>query len=706
MTATNRLLEERRARLSAERLLEQKQAELFAANKKLGNHAQKLSEEIVEIRDENSRVRSDLERATLKAGIAERRLWDSIETIHDGFAVFDNDGKLIAANRSYTTVFDGLEEVNVGISYVRILQLLTEEGIVDTGELTSSEWRAMMTQRWQADAIEPITLRLWNDQYIKLLDRRGGEGDMVSLALDITDTIRHEKELRAAKAEAEAATRAKSAFLANMSHEIRTPMNGVVGMADLLEDSDLTEEQRLYVETIKSSGEALLVIINDVLDYSKIEAEKLTLNIVDFDLERCLHEVVMLLQPTARDKGVELLIDYDMFLPSGYRGDPGRVRQVLTNIIGNAVKFTAEGHVLIRVTGHPEGDDPLDMKVHITIEDTGVGIPENMVEHVFGQFNQVEDEKNRKFEGTGLGLAISKQLVELMGGDIWVESEVDVGSCFGMFIRMPAQEGQDAEPLNLPAGLQNVLLVKDDQLTRTIVAKQLTALGITPDICADSESALALAEETEYDLLIVDLGTATRDGETLVADLRRAGMSVPAIVMSSTPNAASKDTENVLHLQNTAMRQSLVGLIHDLCPPKEVPLRKMRVLAADDNRTNRLVVEKMLKSLNIDLLFATDGNEAVAAYQEFSPDLIFMDISMPNKDGKEATRDIRSLETGPPIPICAVTAHAMEGDADPLREAGLDHYLTKPVRKEALFSLIKEVTPEKVLPVFPDAQDG
>ena len=706
MTATNRLLEERRARLSAERLLEQKQAELFAANKKLGNHAQKLSEEIVEIRDENSRVRSDLERATLKAGIAERRLWDSIETIHDGFAVFDNDGKLIAANRSYTTVFDGLEEVNVGISYVRILQLLTEEGIVDTGELTSSEWRAMMTQRWQADAIEPITLRLWNDQYIKLLDRRGGEGDMVSLALDITDTIRHEKELRAAKAEAEAATRAKSAFLANMSHEIRTPMNGVVGMADLLEDSDLTEEQRLYVETIKSSGEALLVIINDVLDYSKIEAEKLTLNIVDFDLERCLHEVVMLLQPTARDKGVELLIDYDMFLPSGYRGDPGRVRQVLTNIIGNAVKFTAEGHVLIRVTGHPEGDDPLDMKVHITIEDTGVGIPENMVEHVFGQFNQVEDEKNRKFEGTGLGLAISKQLVELMGGDIWVESEADVGSCFGMFIRMPAQEGQDAEPLNLPAGLQNVLLVKDDQLTRTIVAKQLTALGVTPDICADSESALALAEETDYDLLIVDLGTATRDGETLVADLRRAGMSVPAIVMSSTPNAASKDTENVLHLQNTAMRQSLVGLIHDLCPPKEVPLRKMRVLAADDNRTNRLVVEKMLKSLNIDLLFATDGNEAVAAYQEFSPDLIFMDISMPNKDGKEATRDIRSLETGPPIPICAVTAHAMEGDADPLREAGLDHYLTKPVRKEALFSLIKKVMPEKVLPVFPDAQDG
>ena len=706
MTATNRLLEERRARLSAERLLEQKQAELFAANKKLGTHAQKLSEEIVEIRDENTRVRSDLERATLKAGIAERRLWDSIETIHDGFAVFDNDGKLIAANRSYIAVFDGLEEVTVGVSYVRILQLLTEEGIVDTGDLSITDWRAMMTQRWQADVIEPITLRLWNDTYIKLMDRRGGEGDMVSLALDITDTIRYEKELRAAHAEAEAATRAKSAFLANMSHEIRTPMNGVVGMAELMQDSELTEEQRLYVDTIKSSGEALLVIINDVLDYSKIEAEKLTLNTTDFDLERCLHEVVMLLQPIARDKGIELLIDYDMFLPAGFHGDPGRIRQVLTNIIGNAVKFTTEGHVLIRVTGHPEGEDPLDMKVHIAIEDTGIGIPENMIGHVFGQFNQVEDEKNRKFEGTGLGLAISKQLVELMDGEIWVESEVDVGSCFGMYIRMPALAGQEAEPLNLPAGLSDVLLVKDDQVTRTIVSKQLSALGVEPDICADSESALALAEETEYDLLIVDLGAATRDGETLVADMRRAGMTVPAIVMSSAPNAAAKNEETVLHLQSTAMRQDLVGLIHDLCPAKEVPLRKMRVLAADDNRTNRLVLEKMLKGLDIELEFATDGNEAVASYQAFAPDLIFMDISMPHKDGKEATRDIRAIETGDPIPICAVTAHAMEGEADPLREAGLDHYLTKPVRKKALYELIEGVMPEGVLPVFPDAQDG
>ena len=706
MTATNRLLEERRARLSAERLLEQKQAELFAANKKLGNHAQKLSEEIVEIRDENTRVRSDLERATLKAGIAERRLWDSIETIHDGFAVFDSDGQLIAANKSYIAVFEGLEEVTVGVSYVRILQLLTEEGIVDTGDLSGPDWRAMMTQRWQADVIEPVTLRLWNDQYIKLIDRRGGEGDMVSLALNITDTIRHEKELRAAKAEAEAATRAKSAFLANMSHEIRTPMNGVVGMADLLEDSELTDEQRLYVETIKSSGEALLVIINDVLDYSKIEAEKLTLNLVDFDLERCLHEVIMLLQPIARDKGIELLIDYDMFLPSNYQGDPGRIRQVMTNIIGNAVKFTTEGHVLIRVTGHPDGDTALDMKVHIAVEDTGIGIPEHMVDHVFGQFNQVEDKKNRKFEGTGLGLAISKQLVELMDGEIWVESEVDVGSCFGMFIRMPALEGQDVEPLNLPAGLQHVLLVKDDQLTRTIISKQLASLGVTPDICADSESALALAEETDYDLLIVDLGSATRDGETLVFDLRRAGLAMPAIIMSSTPNAAAKNEKTVLHLQNTAMRQDLVSVIHDLCPAKEVPLRKMRVLAADDNRTNRLVLEKMLKGLDIELRFATDGNEAVAAYQEFAPDMIFMDISMPNKDGKEATRDIRGLETGPPIPICAVTAHAMDGDADPLREAGLDHYLTKPVRKKPLHELITQVMPQGVLPVFGEDHPG
>ncbi|MES2142812.1 MAG: ATP-binding protein, partial [Pseudomonadota bacterium] len=255
------------------------------------------------------------------------------------------------------------------------------------------------------------------------------DGGRVGLRFDVTDQRLQEAALHSARAEAEAANRAKSAFLANMSHEIRTPMNGVVGMAELLCDSALTDEQRLFAETIRSSGEALLVIINDILDYSKIEAERLNLYPEPFDLERTIHEVAMLLQPRAREKGIDLLIDFDMFLPTRFVGDPGRLRQVLTNLIGNAVKFTERGHVLVRVVGLET--ETGFQQLHVTVEDTGIGIAAHNLEHVFGEFNQVEDQSNRKFEGTGLGLAITRSLIERMAGEVWVDSELGTGSSFG-----------------------------------------------------------------------------------------------------------------------------------------------------------------------------------------------------------------------------------------------------------------------------------
>lgn len=709
MSLANKLAEERRARLGAERLLEQKQAELQAANRKLGKHAAQLSDQIVEtraevenVRDENRRVKSDLTVANQKVEIAERRLWHSIETIQDGFAFFDSDSRMIAANHAWLSVFEGLEAVQPGISYIEILQFLTEEGIVDIGPDCPAAWRERMLDRWQSPDPQPEVIRLWNHEYIKLIDQRGHGGDVVNLALNITDTIRYEKNLQDARRKAEAASRAKSSFLANMSHEIRTPMNGVVGMAELLIDTNLNEEQRLYADTIRNSGEALLVIINDVLDYSKIEAEKLVLHKEPFDLEHTLHELVMLMQANARDKGLELLVDYDMFLPTRFIGDPGRIRQVMTNLMGNALKFTQTGHVLVRVVGLPESNDKMST-LHITVEDTGIGIPSDKIDHVFGEFNQVDDEKNRKFEGTGLGLAITQKLIRLMGGDIWVTSAENTGSSFGFSLALPVERPLNPDLLRLPAGLSRVMIVESHALNRNILDKQLRLLGVETVLCANAAEALTQLPG-DVDLVLSDHHMADMDGLEFAEAMREAGHKMPVILLS--PNSGHADQDPARrHVQAVVQKpvsrsdlfaalQSISGFLTKTPRPKtsmQAPHhRALRVLAAEDNRTNRLVFSKMLKSLDIALEFAEDGAQAVELFQTFAPDIVFMDISMPGMDGKEATGKIRTIEAerGTHVPIVAMTAHAMDGDEAGILQAGLDHYLTKPLRKAAILEHI------------------
>ncbi|UWP95520.1 response regulator [Aliiroseovarius crassostreae] len=805
------LAQERRARMAAERLLAQKQAELSDANRKLSLHARNLSEEIVETREdlketltENSLVKADLERATEEIVIAKRRLWDSLETIEDGFAVFDQNECMIAANSAYLKPFDGLECIAPGISYVEILHAVLDEGIVDIGTMRPLAWRDMMLTRWRAPKLEPHTLRLWDGTYIKLVDRRSGDGDTVSLGLNITDTIQYEAKLKEARFKAEAANRAKSAFLANMSHEIRTPMNGVVAIAELLAEGELDEEQQLYVQTIKNSGEALLTIINDVLDYSKIEAAKLALKTEPFDLEAKLHDVVTLLMPSMQEKGLEISVDFDLFVPTLLTGDPVRIGQILTNLIGNAVKFTPEGHVQVRVLGGPV-DGGAKQKIHITVEDSGIGIPAEMQSHIFGEFNQVEDERNRRFDGTGLGLAITKQLVELMHGEIWVESEEGSGSCFGLHMTLPVV--QDVEIPNLPLGLTTATLLMDAGLHQTTLCKSLQAMGLevhritSPDALPSElnghhvlfvqEEILARATPTmlhglssanvrviqvnsqnhqaaapmppncridrtlsmpilrqelfqtlqEIDFKSVSAESAaisnTQDTLEAVAELITAPQANPASPAPVTETEHSDGHGDDQPAQNDFPRppehvdlqhlpeaplprlqpqpeQTSSPIQNDQTasqdPSQSCPLppaaaaqdlRQMRVLAAEDNRTNRLVFSKLVKPLDIDLKFANNGREALELFQSFQPDLVFMDISMPEMDGKQATRCIRELEAEQGLPhtrVVALTAHAMAGDAEEILRHGLDKHLTKPLKKPLIIGEIRDNCPINARP--------
>ncbi len=708
MDIVKKLAQERRARLAAERLLQQKQTELFAANKKLGAHARALSDDLVDkqaevqqvrseaqaLAGENTRVKQNLAVAEFQVQVAERRLWNSIQTVEDGFAVFDQNSKLVLANNAYIAAFDGLEEMCEGISYPDVLRLLTDEGIIDLEGRAPADWREDMLDRWQSNALEPMVVKLWNGMYIKAIDRRGSEGDTVCLALDITDTIRYEARLERERLKAESANRAKSAFLANMTHELRTPMNGVVGMAELLGDTDLNDEQMLYRDTIHNSATALLSIINDVLDFSKIEAERLVLRPDPFDIAGSIQEISTLLLPSTTEKSLKFYLYIDPNLPGTYHGDSGRFRQILTNLIGNAIKFCPSGHVMVSATA-------VDEELVFDITDTGIGIEKSMCKHIFGEFNQVEDERNRQFEGTGLGLAITKKLIEQMGGSISVESVVGEGSCFTF--RLPNRRSAGSTPpKEVPQYNIKAIVIEPDEISARVITNYLGHFGIQSTLLKTWDE---LTDEHQFEVAFMS------DASQMAPPKGR--LSEAHVVQIITSNRSSMvgishplslgDLNHVL--ANYAPLPAPIVPVEEPVDDTPEDLRKLRIVAAEDNKTNQLVLRKMLKTLDIDLTIVNNGQEAVQAFQDISPDLMFMDISMPIMDGKEATGQIRALEAEAErdrTPIVALTAHSMEGDKDAILAAGLDHYLTKPLRKAAIHDKIRELTPQDICRPFPD----
>ncbi|MEY3004098.1 MAG: hypothetical protein RLZZ491_1274 [Pseudomonadota bacterium] len=704
-----RFARERRARLLAERLLAQRADDLQTAHKKLSEHAHALSHTVIAQRAENaaligrsSRTQAALAVATEKAVIAERRLWDALSAVEDGFAIFDHDETLVVANPAWMGAFAGLSDVVPGASYRAILRIAVDEGLIDLQGEADDAWIDRMLARWQMPQIPQIDLRLFNGVYVRLIDKRTPQGDMVSLAVDITETIRREVDLERARDRAEAATRAKSAFLANMSHEIRTPMNGVVAMANLLRETVLTDEQKLYADTIRNSGEALLVIINDILDYSKIDAGKMMLHAESFDLQALILEIFRLMRPGVEGKRLDLRLDYDIFLPQRMIGDPGRMRQILTNLIGNAVKFTQAGHVAVRVVGVPDAERPEQLPIHILVEDTGTGIAPEMQAHVFGEFNQVEADANRRFDGTGLGLAITRRLVTMMGGDIWVQSTLGRGSCFGLSVCLGRDRSAPDEPVApLPAGQAGVWFVaRGDSLPDTIAAQlsRLRVRLVENDALPDGPLAA--------DAVIVPVRHLTRD---TVAALRDRGIHGPILALCC--DGAPPDLlPGVMALTPTTtlqeLRQALTGAPVALtaagAEPAGAPEPGMlRLLAAEDNKTNQLVFRAMLKGLglDLDLELVENGALCLKSYRISRPDMVFTDVSMPEMDGLALARAIRAHEAEhgwPRVPIIAMTAHAMEGDRDRILQAGIDGYLSKPLNKSDLHAAIRAHAPARL----------